>query len=465
MSENPNKADTAGSTDSGFYQKHTIIHPRKTSGRFTDLRKWAVWALLGLYYVLSWLTWKGQHLVLFDLPARKFYILGQTFWPQDIFYLAILLILAALVLFFVTALAGRVWCGYACPQTVWSEVFLWIEQWVEGDRPQQIKLDKAPWNKDKITKRTLKHVLWLVFSLLTGFTFVGYFVPMETLWTATITGTLGGWALFWVLFYGFATYGNAGFLREQVCIYMCPYSRFQSAMFDKDTLIISYDEARGEPRGSRKRGEEKPNDKGDCIDCTLCVQVCPTGIDIRDGLQYQCISCALCIDACDSIMDKMGYERGLVRYTTEHALHGGVTHVLRFRTFVYAGLLLLITAGLLYSISQRVPLEMDIIRDRNALFRDTGDGNIENIYTLKVINMDAKPHEFAVSVAGIEGIELRGAETIKVDSGRVAEVPVKVIVNPDHMTERSQEVMFHIEAKDDASLAQTQKARLLGPKL
>ena len=465
MSENPNKTDIAESTDSGFYQKHTIIHPRKTSGRFTDLRKWAVWALLGLYYVLPWLTWNGQHLVLFDLPARKFYILGQTFWPQDIFYLAILLILAALVLFFVTALAGRVWCGYACPQTVWSEVFIWIEQWIEGDRPQQIKLDKAPWNKDKITKRTLKHVLWLVFSLLTGFTFVGYFVPMETLWVATITGTLGGWSLFWVLFYGFATYGNAGFLREQVCIYMCPYSRFQSAMFDKDTLIISYDEARGEPRGSRKRGEAKPGDKGDCVDCTMCVQVCPAGIDIRDGLQYQCISCALCIDACDSIMDKMGYERGLVRYTTEHALHGGVTHVLRLRTFVYAGLLLLITAGLLYSIMQRVPLEMDIIRDRNALFRDTGDGNIENIYTLKVINMDAKSHEFAVSVTGIEGIELRGAETIKVDSGRVAEVPVKVIVNPDHMTERSQEVMFHIEAKDDSSLAQTQKARLLGPKL
>jgi len=464
MEKAPDKTPPEDSlTDSGFYQKHNIIHPRKTRGLFTNLRKWAVWALLGLYYVLPWFKMGGQHIVLFDLPARKFYILGQVFWPQDIFYLAVLLILAALILFFVTALAGRVWCGYACPQTVWSEVFLWIEQWVEGDRPQQIKLDNTPWNREKITKKTTKHVLWLVFSLLTGFTFVGYFVPMEALWAETISGTLGGWALFWTLFYGFATYGNAGFLREQVCIYMCPYSRFQSAMFDKDTLIISYDEARGEPRGSRKRGTEKSTDKGDCIDCTLCVQACPTGIDIRDGLQYQCISCAACIDACDSVMDKMGYERGLVRYTTEHELTGGKTHVLRFRTIIYGGLLLLITLALLYSISQRIPLEMDIIRDRNALFRDTGDGNIENIYILKVINMDQQAHKFGISVSGIEGMAIKGAENVQVAAGSVAEVPIKIVLNPDLLKSRSQEIMFHIEAGDNPKLAQTQKASFLGP--
>lgn len=463
MSENSAKTNAGNSNDGGFYQKHKKIYPRKTKGLFTNLRKFSVWGLLGLYYLLPWLTWNGQQLVLFDLPARKFHLFGMTFWPQDFFYLAVLLILAALLLFFVTALAGRVWCGYACPQTVWSEVYIWIEQWVEGDRPQQIKLDNAPWDRVKIGKKVIKQVLWIVFSLWTGFTFVGFFVPVETLWFELSSGIIGGWALFWILFYSFATYGNAGFLREQVCLYMCPYARFQSAMFDKDTMIISYDEARGEPRGSRKRGEAKPTNKGDCVDCTLCVQACPTGIDIRDGLQYQCIGCAACIDACDSIMDKMGYPRGLVRYTTEHALKGGVTHVMRLRTFIYGGLLLLITLALLYSISQRIPLEMDIMRDRNALFRDTGDGNIENIYTLKVINMDEKEHQYVITVTGIDGMSLQGVDNIQVASGRVAEVPVKVVANPDKMDARSQEIMFHIQAKDDPSLAQTQKARFLGP--
>lgn len=462
MAKSPNQLPSSNA-DTGFYQKHKKIYPRKTKGLFTSLRRWSVWVLLGLYYILPWLKWNGQQLVLFDLPARKFHIFGMTFWPQDFFYLAVLLILAALLLFFVTALAGRVWCGYACPQTVWSEVFIWIEQWVEGDRPQQIKLDSAPWDRSKISKKVIKHFLWLAFSLLTGFTFVGYFVPMETLWVEASSGTLGGWSLFWVLFYGFATYGNAGFLREQICLYMCPYARFQSAMFDKDTMIISYDEARGEPRGSRKRGSEKPTDKGDCVDCTLCVQVCPTGIDIRDGLQYQCIGCAACIDACNSIMDKMGYERGLVRYTTENALSGGKTRVLRVRTAIYAALLILISAALLYSISQRVPLELDIIRDRNALFRDTGDGNIENIYTLKIMNMSEQDHHYTISVTGIEGMVLEGAENAHVAAGRLAEVPIKVRANPDKMRERSQEIMFHIQARDNAALAQTQKARFLGP--
>lgn len=463
MSENPVKTETGNGSDGGFYQKHKKIYPRKTKGLFTNLRKWSVWGLLGLYYILPWLKWNEQQVVLFDLPARKFHLFGMTFWPQDFFYLAVVLILAALLLFFVTALAGRVWCGYACPQTVWSEVYIWIEQWVEGDRPQQIKLDNAPWDRVKIGKKVLKQVLWIFFSLWTGFTFVGFFVPVETLWFELSSGIIGGWALFWILFYSFATYGNAGFLREQVCLYMCPYARFQSAMFDKDTMIISYDEARGEPRGARKRGVDKPADKGDCVDCTLCVQACPTGIDIRDGLQYQCIGCAACIDACDSIMDKMGYPRGLVRYTTEHALKGGTTHVMRTRTFIYGGLLFLIAVALLYSVSQRIPLEMDIIRDRNALFRDTGDGNIENIYTLKVINMDEKEHRYAITVSGIEGMKLLGAENIRVASGRVVEVPVKIIASPDKMEARSQEIMFHIEAGDDPSLAQTQKARFLGP--
>lgn len=464
MTEHPENVSAAEASEGGFYQKHKKIYPRKTKGLFTNLRKWSVWLLLGLYYALPWIKIGGHPLVLFDLPARKFHLFGMTFWPQDFFYLAVLLIISALTLFFVTALAGRVWCGYACPQTVWSEIFIWIEQWVEGDRPQQIKLDNGPWDRTKISKKVIKHVLWLAFALLTGFTFVGYFVPIENLWQDSVTGALGGWALFWVLFYGFATYGNAGFLREQICLYMCPYARFQSAMFDKDTMIISYDEARGEPRGSRKRGVDKPDSMGDCVDCTLCVQACPTGIDIRDGLQYQCIGCAACIDACDSIMDKMGYSRGLVRYTTEHSLKGQKTEVVRVRTLIYAGLLTLITGALLFSVVQRVPLEMDIIRDRNALFRDTGDGSIENIYTLKIINMDDAAHQYEVTVSGIEGMKLDGAGNIQVAAGKVAEVPVKVRANPDKMTERSQEIMFHIVAADNPDLSQIQKARFLGPK-
>lgn len=459
VSANPNR----NGDDGGFYQKHKKIYPRQTQGFFTRLRKLSVWVLLGLYYVLPWIKVNGQQWVLFDLPARKFHLFGITFWPQDFFYLAVLLIIAALTLFFVTALAGRVWCGYACPQTVWSEVFIWIEQWVEGDRPQQIKLDNAPWDRTKISKKVIKQLLWLAFALLTGFTFVGYFVPMETLWQEAASGTLGGWSLFWILFYSLATYGNAGFLREQICLYMCPYARFQSAMFDKDTMIISYDEARGEPRGARKRNVDKPAALGDCVDCTLCVQVCPTGIDIRDGLQYQCIGCAACIDACDSIMDKMGYPRGLVRYTTEHALKGGTTHILRTRTLIYAGLLTAITGALLYAVVQRVPLEMDIIRDRNALYRDSGDGNIENIYTLKVINMSEQAHPYRITVSGVEGMTLEGAENVQVAAGKVTEVPVKVKLNPDLLTSRSQEIHFHIVAEDDTRLAQTQKARFLGP--
>lgn len=463
MSDSSTPPPVNGDSSGEFYQKHNKIYPRQTKGLFTVLRKAAAWGLLGLFYVLPWLSWQGQQLVLFDLPARKFYLFGMVFWPQDFFYLAVLLILAALLLFFVTALAGRVWCGYACPQTVWSEVFIWIEQWVEGDRAKQIKLDNGVWTREKISKKVIKHALWIGFSLWTGFTFVGFFVPVETLWFELASGTLGGWALFWVLFYGFATYGNAGFLREQVCLYMCPYARFQSAMFDKDTLIISYDEQRGEPRGARKRTAPKPAEKGDCIDCTLCVQVCPTGIDIREGLQYQCIGCAACVDACDEIMDKMGYARGLVRYTTEHALHGNKTKVLRPRTFIYAGLLLAIAVALLFSLAQRIPLEMDIIRDRNALYRDTGDGYIENIYTLKVINMDEQAHRFVISVSGIEGMKLSGAEDVQARSGEVLEVPVKVKVNPDLMQLRSQTVMFHIKATDKPELSQDEEARFLGP--
>ena len=305
---------------------------------------------------------------MFDLPARKFYLLGLTLWPQDFIYLAWLLMMAAFTLFFVTALAGRLWCGFACPQTVWTEAFIWMEQWTEGTRSQRMKLDEAPWSWNKLRRKGSKQFLWIAFSLWTGFTFVGYFMPIRQLGVDIAALNVGGWTLFWGLFYGFATYGNAGYMREQVCKYMCPYARFQSAMFDKDTLIISYDETRGEPCGGRKRSIDRQKEGlGDCIDCTLCVQVCPTGIDIRDGLQYDCIACAACIDACDSVMDKMDYPRGLVRYTTEHSMEGKTSRVLRPRMIVYAALLAVLMTALITSMVTRTPVILDVIRDRNTL--------------------------------------------------------------------------------------------------
>lgn len=463
----PNKPErNAPETPSdSFYVKPKKIYPREVSGRFARLRLAAVWVLLGIYYIFPWFSWDNRQAVLFDLPARKFYIFGWVFWPQDFFYLALLLIIAALSLFFFTALAGRLWCGYACPQTVWTEVFMWIEQKIEGDRSARMKLDKAPWTKDKIRIKVLKHSAWVVFALWTGFTFVGFFTPIHELSARTLSFDLGPWETFWVFFYAFATWGNAGFMREQVCLYMCPYARFQSAMFDKDTLIISYDSERGEPRGSRRRGtDSKSINKGDCVDCTMCVQVCPTGIDIRNGLQYQCIGCAACIDICDEVMDKMGYARGLVRYTTEHSLKHQQTHVIRPRMMVYAGLLALLTLSLLVAISLRTPLELDVIRDRNALYQMNDQGLVENIYTLKLINMDEQEHRFRISIDGLEGAKLiNDVGEVLVASGAVRDLPVSVSISPELIKTRGQDIYFHLEAVDAPKIKAKAKARFLGP--
>ena len=391
-------SQTQGSGES-LYRKEAKVYPRDVKGTFASLRKLAMVVLLGLYYIVPWINWAGHQSVLFDLPARKFYILGLTFWPQDFIFLTLMLIIAGLSLFFVTAVWGRLWCGYACPQTVWTEAFLWLEHLVEGDRNKRIKLDASPWNRNKILRKSAKQFLWISFALWTGFTFVGFFTPIRELGHSIFTFQLGPWETFWLLFYSFATYGNAGILREQVCKYMCPYARFQSAMFDKDTLVIAYDEARGEPRGGRRKSVV-PGEQGlgDCISCTLCVQVCPTGIDIREGLQIECIACAACIDVCDQVMDKMGYEKGLVSYTTEHRISGQETHVLRPRIFVYSFLLLALVAGVIWSISDRILQRADLLRDRNALYRELPDNRIENVYTLKLINMDFKPHQYRIEV-------------------------------------------------------------------
>ena len=454
-----------------IYASHQKVYPREVHGIFANLRVLGVVLLLGLYYGVAWLNWDGHQAVLLDLPARKFYIFGLTFWPQDFFYFAWLLVIAALVLFYVTSLAGRLWCGYACPQTVWTEVFLWIERKIEGSRNQQMKRDKADMTPAKLRLKATKHVVWILFSLYTGFTFVGYFTPIRELSSEMFALNLGPWETFWIFFYGFATYGNAGWMREQVCIYMCPYARFQSAMFDRDTLVIAYDEQRGEPRGSRKRGvDPRQTGLGDCVDCTLCVQVCPTGIDIRQGLQYQCIGCAACIDVCDQVMDKMGYAKGLVRYTTENTMLGKVSRIMRPRTIMYTLLLLALSGGLVYALTQRMPLQLDVLRDRNSLYRETNTGLVENVYTLKIINMDEQAHRYVVEVSGADsGLKdmqlIKDRELIEVPAGEVLALPVSVRIDPIQLRRAANEIDFLIYAKDSPKLRRRENARFLGPVL
>jgi cytochrome c oxidase accessory protein FixG len=455
----------SNSSDSLLYAAHEKIYPREVSGYFTRLRVLSLVTLLGIYYVTPLLQWDGRQAILFDLPARKFYLFGLTLWPQDFIYLAALLILAGLALFFFTALLGRIWCGYACPQTVWTEAYLWMERKIEGKRTQRMKLDKAPSSARKLRIKITKHTVWIAFSLWTGFTFVAYFTPIDVLANRLLTFSLGPWETFWILFYSFATYGNAGFMREQVCKYMCPYARFQSAMFDSDTLIVAYHPERGDPRGSRRRGVEPGSvGLGDCIDCSVCVQVCPTGIDIRDGLQYECIACSACIDACDEIMDKMSYPRGLIKYTTENSALGKAQHILRPRILVYATILLLLCGMLVAHISQRVALDLDVIRDRNTLYRETREGLIENVYTLKILNMDSKPHRYTLWADGIDGVKLvMDQSEIVVEAGSVYQMVVRLQADEFNLEGRSVPVDFHLQAEDSNHLNVVEEARFVGP--
>src|SRR5690242_6059073 len=382
-----------------LYEIRSKIHPRAVHGWFARWRWTLVFLTQAVFYGIPWLTWNGRQAVLFDLGARKFYLFGGVFWPQDVIYLAVLLIVAALSLFLFTAIAGRLWCGYACPQTVYTEIFMWIEHKIEGDRLARVRLDAAPLTLDKFVIKALKHSAWFAVALWTGYTFVGYFAPIRDVGVRAITWELGAWESFWILFYGIATYANAGWLREQVCKYMCPYARFQSVMFDKDTLVITYDPDRGEPRGGRARGiDHRAHGLGDCIDCNICVQVCPTGIDIRNGLQYECIGCAACIDACDSVMDKMGYPKGLIRYSTQNAIDGKPTRVARPRVILYGVLLLALCVAWAWGVGHRSPLIAEVLRDRNALYREAADDRIENTYTLKLVNKDVVPRAFRISV-------------------------------------------------------------------
>ena len=436
-----------------FYEAHKKIYPRSISGTFMRWRWLMVWATQLLFYGLPWLDWGQRQMVLFDLGARRFYLFGYVLYPQDFIYLTGLLIISALALFLFTAVAGRLWCGFTCPQTVYTEIFMWIEHKVEGDRSARIRLDQAGWTWEKVWKKSLKQLLWVVFALWTGFTFVGYFVPIREL-GSELLALQGGWQIFWVLFYGFATYGNAGYMREQVCKYMCPYARFQSAMFDKDTLVVSYDTVRGEARGPRKKDADyKAQGLGDCIDCKLCVQVCPVGIDIRNGLQYECIGCGLCIDACNNVMDNMHYPRGLIRLTTQNAVTQRwprsqiLRRIARPRVLIYGAVLVGLSVAMVVSMALREPLKVDVIRDRASLARIVAGGKLENVYRLQVMNATEATQTYHVQVHGLNGIELVEGGEVEVLPAQTRGVAVRVQIPYGAAEPGSHHIVFDIDAR------------------
>ena len=454
-----------------LYAKREKIHARSISGFFQNIRNISLFTMMAVFFFLPWLNWDDRQAILFDLPERHFYILGWTFLPQDFFFLSWLFIIAAFALFAVTVLAGRVWCGYTCPQTVWTKAFMWIEELAEGNRNARMRLDKAPMSIGKFLRRSFKHAGWAVIALATGLAFIGYFTPVRDLWHQISTNTLDFWMGFWMMFFAVATYLNAGWMREQVCLHMCPYGRFQSVMFDKDTLIISYDSDRGDPRGSRKRGTTSiDNGLGDCIDCGMCVQVCPTGIDIRDGLQFECIQCAACIDACDSVMDQMGYDRGLVKYTTDNLLAktgDGKYHLFRPRLIGYTVVLSLMIGTLLYTLISRVPLSVEALRDRGQLYRENNEGWIENSYTLKIQNKAQTAADYEIRAkSDAFPVHLDGEPLIiRLQAGELATRPVSITANPDEITARRVEIEIEVTQRGNPDVRAETENTFLSPRL
>jgi cytochrome c oxidase accessory protein FixG len=448
--------------EESLYEVRRKIYPRSVSGLFARWRLILVIATQLLFYGLPWVSWNGRQAILFDLVQRKFYIFGLVLWPQDIIYLTLLLILSALALFLFTAIAGRLFCGYACPQTVYTEIFMWIERQVEGDRFARIRLggEEWPWSFRKWRLKVTKHFLWLLIAFWTGFTFIGYFTPIDSLGAALVHLTLGPWQTFWLCFYAFATWGNAGFMREQVCKYMCPYARFQSVMVDKDTFLVTYDKVRGDPRGSRSKSvDHTALGLGDCVDCSICVQVCPTGIDIRDGLQYMCIGCGACIDACNQVMEKVNYPKGLIRYTTENAVEfkesnqSAIRHILRPRVLIYTAFIVILTSAFMFSLVTRNPLRVDVMRDRGALAREVDGARIENVYRIQMMNASEHPLKVSMQAKGLEDLMILNSQgnevkEIIVEPASNQLLPVKVSAKIGQDAPGTYPIQFDVSAQE-----------------
>lgn len=447
-----------------LYAKRETIYQREAHGPWQRRRAVLLFLLAGFFLALPWVAWGGRQAVWFDLPTRRFHLFGLTFWPQDFIFLSWLLIIAAFSLFFFTTLAGRLWCGYACPQTVWTKFFMWIEWLTEGDRNARIRLDRGPWTATKVGRKAAKHAGWLLLATVVGVTFVGYFIPIRDLLPRILLLEVSRLEVLALFVACGALYVDAGWMREQICKFACPYARFQGAMFDDSTLTILYDRLRGEPRGRRRfDGKAAPAGRGDCIDCHLCVQVCPTGIDIRNGTQAECIGCAACIDACDTVMGEVGYPKGLVRYATEEGISGGQTRILRPRLVAYGAILLLMVTGFAVGLTQRLPLGVDVLRDRARLYRETGDGQVENVYTVKILNKGQEDHRFHIRAAGLSGLQLSAPGEILVAAGEVAAVPVRVRVDPQDLKAASVPVWFTVEAEGHPHLQAREESRFLAP--
>ena len=459
-----------------MYEKQPDIYARAVKGWFATWRWTFVWLTQLFFYGMPWLLWDGRQALLFDLEAQRFYILGLVLYPQDLIFLAALLVLSALALFFFTAVAGRLWCGYTCPQTVYTEIFMWVERKFEGDRIARMRLDQAPWTGEKVVRKGGTQLAWVAIGLFTGFSFVGYFTPIRELSEAVLTLTVTPWNSFWILFYGAATYGNAGYLREQMCKYMCPYARFQSALIDKNSLVITYDMARGDPRGSRSRKlSASAQGLGDCIDCTLCVQVCPTGIDIRDGLQNECIGCAACIDVCNDVMNKMDYPKGLIRYSTENGVAGGWSKLqmfkraLRPRVLIYGGLLSVASVAFAASVALRNPFQVNVMKDRGALARVVEDGAIENVYRLQIMNRTELPQTYRIDARGIPGLEVQ-TEVVRTPPAGISSVVVSLRLPhsaAQALVGQSAPVQFEVSLHDGthaAAVVQREKSTFLVPR-
>lgn len=429
------------------------IYVRESKGTYQKLRRYGGWFLLLLFTLTPWIPYGERQAILLDIGNQQFNFFGTTLFPQDLTLLALLLVIAAFGLFFLTTFLGRVWCGYLCPQTVWTFMYIWFEEKLEGPANKRRKQDGMPLTGNLALRKAAKHIAWFSIALATGFTFTGYFVPVKDLVVNFFTFNADFWPVFWVLFFAVCTYGNAGWMRSIMCIHMCPYARFQSAMFDKDTYIVGYHAERGEARGPRSRKKDpKELGLGDCIDCNLCVQVCPTGIDIRDGLQYECINCGACIDACDKTMDRMGYPKGLINYTTEHKLAGESTKVMRPKLIGY-GAVMIIMIGLFFAqVASVEPMGLDVLRDRNQLFRINSEGFVENTYTLKIINKTQQSQEYRLSVSGLDNAKWYGSQTITVKAGEVLSLPISLGAAPDELAKPISKIQFNLENSNNEQI-------------
>ncbi len=435
------------------FNPNNRIYVRESKGTFQKLRRYGGWFLLVLFALIPWIPYGERQAVLLDIGNQQFNFFGTTLYPQDLTLLALLFMIAAFGLFFITTFLGRVWCGYLCPQTVWTFMYIWFEEKLEGSANKRRKQDSGKITGNLALRKGVKHLAWWAIALATGFTFTGYFVPIKELVVGFFTLDAEFWPVFWVLFFAICTYANAGWMRSIVCIHMCPYARFQSAMFDKDTFIVGYDTKRGEARGPRSRkADPKALGLGDCIDCDLCVQVCPTGIDIRDGLQYECINCGACIDACNQTMSRMGYEKNLISYTTEHRLSGKHTKVARPKLLGYGAVLLVMIGLFFVQIASVDPAGLSVLRDRNQLFRVNGLGEIENTYTLKIINKTQQEQEYKLTVEGLSDASWYGKQTIQVEPGEVLSLPMSLGVNPDKLSSPVSTIQFILSDSEDFTI-------------